>query len=80
MMNFQAANLIAVTPDDANDLPNGPSAAIYVGTAGDLKVLTTRSAAAVTLKNLPVGWHLIPAQKIWATGTTAAQIVAVYVV
>jgi len=51
--------------------------AIYVGTGGNLKV--TVGGTAVTFKNIANGTLLpIRAQIIWATGTTAADVVALF--
>ena len=52
---------------------------IYVGTGGHLKVDTT-DGQTITLKNIPSGTFIdwIEIRKIYRTGTTARDIVAIY--
>ncbi len=66
----------AVTLSDATTLDPTPRA-IYVGTEGNLKV-TMRGGEVVTFTNLVVGWHPIRPSIIWATGSTASNVVAVW--
>lgn len=68
------SRLVAVTPDDAADLP-AVSRGVYVGTGGDLRV-TTVGGDTVTLANVQAGWHPIRVARVLATGTTAGGIVA----
>lgn len=49
---------------------------IFIGTAGDLKVDMAGSGAAVTFQSLTTGWHPLQVTKIYASGTSAAKIVA----
>lgn len=63
----------AVTPNDTQDLPY-ICRAIYVGTAGDLRVLT-RDGQDVTYRNVS-GTKVIRAVRIFASGTTASDLVA----
>ena len=70
----------AVTPSNAADLTR-MSRAIYVGGAGNLRVTMkgkdeVGDNAVVTFTNLSIGWHPIRVSRIWATGTTATDIVA----
>lgn len=72
---------VAVTPDDIKDLPAIPEA-LYIGTGGHLKMAgaTSHPSSAGTIwKNVPSG-SLLPfrARRIFATGTTATDIVAIY--
>jgi hypothetical protein len=63
-----------ITPHDTN--PFNLARALYVGTAGNLKV-TMKTGAVVTLYNLPAGTRISGGfARVWATGTTASQIVA----
>lgn len=64
----------AVTPDDSADLAVA-SRALYVGGAGDLHV-TLVSGDDITLTAAIQGWHPVRAARVWATGTTATDIVA----
>ena len=58
----------------------GPREALYVGQAGDVKLLPvgTDDASPVTLKNHPAGYVPIQTRRVLATGTTAAHIVALF--
>lgn len=65
-----------VTPDDANDLTH-VTRAIYIGTAGDLRV-TLANGGTLTFVNMVAGWHPIRVTRVWAAGTTADHIVATW--
>ena len=71
-----AYNAAAVTPDDGTDLPFA-SRALYLGTGGDLR-LTTAGGDTVTFRNAAPGILPIRAERVHATGTTAADIVAIW--
>ena len=65
----------AVTPNDSTDLATS-SRALYVGASGAVKV-TLVGGSTVTLVGLAAGvWHPMRVQRVWSTGTTAADIVA----
>jgi hypothetical protein len=67
-----------VTPNDGTDLAKIPTKGVYVGVSGDVKV-TLSSGAVLTFTGLSSGAiHPIAAKRIWATGTTALNILAVY--
>lgn len=69
-------NPLAITPSDAVPLVTTPKA-LYIGTGGTLVVRTASGAADVTFKNLASGQILpVRPQFVRATGTTAADIVA----
>ncbi len=68
----------AVTPDDNNDLPNGPCKAIYVAGAGNVNINLLGGGTAV-LTGLAAGQVVnVQAQRILATSTTATGISALY--
>ena len=69
-------NAAPITPDDGADLPIA-SRAVYVGTSGDLAV-TMVGGATVTFKGVPVGVLPLRVARVRATGTTAADLVAVW--
>lgn len=73
-----ATRAAAVVPHDANALGEIPKA-LYVGTGGTLVVRGVGGGADVSFKKVPDG-ALIPlrAQFVRATGTTAADILALY--
>ena len=66
----------SVTPSNTNNLPT-PSI-IYVGTGGNVKV-TTAQGDEVTFLGLLAGM-VIPVQvlRVWATGTTASNLLGIY--
>lgn len=71
-----ASSLAAVTPSDADELAAIPRA-LFVGTGGNITLRAADDSADVLLKNVPSGAVLdIQARYIRATGTTAADIVA----
>jgi hypothetical protein len=73
-----ATRTAAVTPHDGNALADIPKA-LFVGTCGTLVMRGVNGAADATWKNVPSG-SVLPfrAQYVRATGTTAADIVALY--
>ena len=75
----QARGAVAITPSDTVDL--APYAkALYIGVAGNVKVipLTNADDAAVTFYNHPVGYMPVQVRRVYATGTTATNIVGLY--
>jgi hypothetical protein len=67
-----------VTPHDSNALADVPKA-LFVGTGGTLVLRGVNGSSDATWKNVPSG-SVLPfrAQYVRATGTTAADIVALY--
>lgn len=65
-----------ITPDDGVDLPTA-SRAIYVGASGDL-VVTMVGGGTVTLRAVPAGILPLRVSRVHATGTSAADLVAVW--
>lgn len=78
VQNASAVDALAVTPNDSTDLPKGATRWFMVGGAGNIKV-TMASGSVVTINGLVTGveynWSV---KRIWATGTTATNIVALY--
>lgn len=69
---------VSVTPNDGADLATVPTNGLYLGASGDVK-LTLQDGSVVTFTALSGGMvHPIAAKRIWATGTTATSILAVY--
>jgi hypothetical protein len=69
---------VAVTPNDATALVNGPTKGLYVGGAGNVAV-TTAEGNAVTFNALQVGVvHNLSVTHVKLTGTTATNILALY--
>ena len=70
-------NAEAVTPSDVADLPT-TARALYIGGAGDV-AMTTAGGSTVTFIGLAVGQVLpVTAERVFATGTTATNIVAIW--
>lgn len=77
-LNSPALSGAAITPDDDNDLPV-TSRAIYVGSAGSLKVILAGDTAAITLAAVSAGQVLpLRAKRVLATGTTAGSLVGLW--
>ena len=78
MSDSSSANtVVAVTPADGADLPNGTCRALLVGTAGNAKI-TDASGNASTSVPLQAGYNPIKVARVWSTGTTATGIFALY--
>jgi len=71
-----ADHAATVTPSDSADLAN-TARALYVGTPGDVKV-TTILGDTITFANVPAGVLPVRAKRVYATGTTASDIVALW--
>lgn len=72
-----ARALVAVTPNDAADLPNGLTRSFFVGEAGLVAVIDSVGNAAV-LSSAAHQYHPVQIRRVLATGTTATEIVALY--
>lgn len=71
-----ASSAFAVTPHDVNELASIPRA-LFVGTGGNITLRMADDSADVLLKNVAAGAVLdLQARFVRATGTTAADIVA----
>ena len=70
-----ASNGSAVAPSDTADLSH-PSRALYVGTPGNLKIITI-DGATLTLVGVS-GWVPIRVKRVLSVGTTAGDIIAVW--
>jgi hypothetical protein len=68
-----------VTPDDGTDLPTAPCKALWIGSGGDIVVDMEVSGSAITFVGVGSGVLLpIRVNRVRATSTTAADIVALY--
>ena len=65
---------VDVVPSDTEDLAK-PCRALWIGTEGHLKV-TMLDGSIITLRNVGGGVQPFRVRRVWATGTTAADIVA----
>ena len=67
-----------ITPADDADLTRLPNS-IYVGSGGDINMLSVEDASPVIWRNLPnAALVAVRPRRIFATGTTASNIVACY--
>lgn len=71
-----AEHAFAITPNDSANLSK-TTRAIYVGGTGDLKV-TLSGGDTVVFASVPVGVLWIRAQKVFATGTSATNLIGLY--
>lgn len=72
-----AMNAFAVAPNDGADIAF-VSKRLFVGTTGNVK-LTTVGGQTVTYNAVPSGTYLqVRASRVFATGTTASNIIAEY--
>ena len=72
-----ASNAVAVTPSDTADLAIA-SKRLWIGGTGTVKVNTV-GGSTVTYTGVPAGVYLnVRASRVYATGTSATNIVAEY--
>lgn len=73
-----AEDAAAIVPHDTDPITTTPKA-LFIGTGGNIVMRGINGSADVTFKNLPSG-SVLPFRPgfIRATGTTAADIVALY--
>lgn len=77
-LDSPAKNAYNVTPNDAANVAF-TSRALYVGNTGNVNVIMAGDAANTLFPYVPAGSMLaIRVNKIWATGTTANNIVVLY--
>ncbi|MDB4876458.1 MAG: hypothetical protein JWM41_2904 [Gemmatimonadetes bacterium] len=70
----------AVVTNDAADIPGIPSngCKLYIGVSGDVKVDMATSGTAIVFKAVPVGPFRYMVRRVYATLTTATNIVATW--
>lgn len=69
-------NIAVVTKSDSTVLPE--TIGLYVGVTGDVAI-ADRDGTSVTLTGLAAGmWHGVRTTKVFSTGTTATNIVAMW--
>lgn len=69
-------NCAAVTPSDSTDLAIF-ARSLWVDVTGNIKI-TTPGGSTETFNNVPVGIFPMRVARVWATGTTATGIKAVW--
>lgn len=77
-LNAPGEYSFAIAASDTNDLATIPRA-IYVGSGGDIKMQLVHDAAPVVWSSVPTGSLLsVRPRRIYATGTSASNLVALY--
>lgn len=66
----------AVTPSDSGAIAT--TSGLYIGVSGDVTVDMEDRGANVLFKAVPVGVLWVAANRVYATGTTATNILALY--
>lgn len=73
---------VVITPNDTSLLPQWPTKAIYNGNSTacsiTMTLLNDQTASTVYQNVQPGSWMPVAATKVWATGTTCANLVATY--
>src|SRR5260370_62890 len=69
-------NAAAVTPSDVTDLTQ--PCELYIGVTGDVKVNMSGVGTAIVFKAVPVGRLRIKVIRVYSTGTTATNILALF--
>lgn len=70
---------LAVTPNDVEDLPNGPTIGLYVGSTGNISLILEGQSAPITFVSIAAGVvHPLRVVRVRSTGTNAANILACY--
>lgn len=75
-----ADEAFAVTPSDSTIIPTAAGfvpRGLYVGVAGDLTVDMQTTGVGILFKAVPVGVFPWAVKRVWSTGTTATNIVAI---
>ena len=67
--------VVIPSPGGGSGVNNG--CVLYIGVTGDLKV-TTSGGDDIVFKNVPVGFFPVNVLKVWATGTVASEIIALW--
>jgi len=77
-LDYPGEHAAAVTPSDTANLTH-PTRYLFIGGAGNVKVDMLGGELGITLTAIAVGvLHNIAVTKVYSTGTTATNIVAVW--
>lgn len=78
-LSDQSDRVVAVVPSDSTDFTAYPKA-LYVGVAGDVKCIPVHNAdaAPVVFTAHPVGYMAVRVRRVYATGTTATNLLVLY--
>lgn len=71
------SSAVAIVPSDTDDLAKVCNA-IYVGVSGDIKVDMPGVGTGIVFKAVPVGDFKRRVKRVYAAGTTATNLVALY--
>jgi len=75
--NVSFQNAAAVTPSDTVNLSNTASA-LWIGSTGNIKVDLEGVGDGITFNALPVGLFRARITRVYATGTTASNIISMW--
>lgn len=75
--NTSFQNAASVTPSDSEDLSDIASA-LWIGSTGALKVDLEGEGTEITFAAVPAGLFRSRVKRVYATGTSAGNIVALY--
>lgn len=68
---------VAISPNDTSDFIAGPARALFVGGAGDVRCKDVQGNVFV-VKSAAAQYHNISISRVFVTGTTATDILALY--
>ncbi len=75
---LQATTAVAVSPSNSADIgTNSNGYALYIGTTGDVTVNAIGGGTNITFSSVPVGFFPVLVTRVYSSGTTASNIVAV---
>jgi len=75
---FGCDNAEAIDLSSTDYSPSAGRRRLYVGSSGDVKVDTVGGQTGITFKTVPVGFLDVHATKVYKTGTTASNLVALW--
>lgn len=71
-LDAPAQNAATLTPSDSTDLAV-TTRFLYVGVTGDVTCILAGDSSTVLFKAVPVGLHRLRVKRLYATGTTATN-------
>ncbi len=72
------ASAAVITPADGADLATAATRGIWVGVGGNVKVDMVTGGTGITFTGVPIGILAVQAKRVYATGTTATTMLALY--
>lgn len=75
-MNTLVTQRELITPSDTEDMQKQGAVMLYIGTGGNIKY--SQPNGNIITETLTAGYHYIPMVRVYATGTTATGLYALY--